>query len=127
MKYRIVEKIDGNNKSLFYAEMLSSYRNWVPASNSSYESHEICLEFINRIRGFKTIIHAVDEMDELNNTNDANDKDDKNELALFVYKSIVNKIDDFFEYANESKKDREKVHFILDDLSKRLQNIYKSK
>jgi hypothetical protein len=45
-------------------------------------------------------------------------------LALEEYKKAINKIDDFFEYANESKKDREFIHGVLDNLTIKLAGIY---
>jgi hypothetical protein len=33
------------------------------------------------------------------------------------YQQAINKIDDYFEYRNESKKDRDKVHGILESLT----------
>lgn len=41
---------------------------------------------------------------------------------LECYQKAINKIDDYFEYANESKLDRERVHKILADLSANLVN-----
>lgn len=49
------------------------------------------------------------------------------EQALEEYRNTINRIDDFFEYANESKKDRKFIHEQLDSLTKRLQKIYKGK
>ena len=40
-----------------------------------------------------------------------------------AYQEAINKIDDWFEYANESAKDREKVHEILDNLTLKLSTI----
>jgi hypothetical protein len=42
---------------------------------------------------------------------------------LDAYKDAVNRIDDWFEYANESATDREKVHEILDNLTLKLSII----
>ena len=42
-----------------------------------------------------------------------------------AYQEAINKIDDWFEYANESAKDREKVHEILDNLTLKLSTIKK--
>ncbi len=44
--------------------------------------------------------------------------------ALDQYRKTLNRIDDFFEYANESKKDREFIHMQLDALNERLLKIY---
>ena len=44
------------------------------------------------------------------------------EKILQAYVEAVNKIDDFFEYRNESKSDREAVHKILKELTKDLKN-----
>jgi len=35
---------------------------------------------------------------------------------LGVYREAINKIDDYFEYTNESMLDRREVHIILDQL-----------
>jgi hypothetical protein len=48
---------------------------------------------------------------------------DKLKKKLSAYQEAVNKIDDFFEYANESKSDRERVHEILDNLTLKLSTI----
>lgn len=48
---------------------------------------------------------------------------DKLKKQLVAYQEAVNKIDDWFEYANESKADREKVHEILDHLTLKLSTI----
>jgi hypothetical protein len=50
--------------------------------------------------------------------------DDKEKLVLEEYKKAINIIDDFFEYANESKKDREFIHEVLDNLTDKLTKIY---
>lgn len=50
---------------------------------------------------------------------------DKEKLALKAYKKTINKIDDFFEYTNESKKDRAFIHLTLDNLTNALMKIYK--
>jgi len=42
---------------------------------------------------------------------------------LDLYKKAVNRIDDYFEYRNESKADREMVYKILDDLTKNLKEL----
>jgi len=52
-----------------------------------------------------------------------NDKDAK---ALEAYKHTINRIDDWFEYMNESEKDREFIHLQLDKLMERLTKIYNS-
>jgi hypothetical protein len=39
---------------------------------------------------------------------------------LTIYQGAVNEIDDYFEYRNESKKDRKKVHEILKRLTENL-------
>lgn len=38
------------------------------------------------------------------------------EKELSLYRKAINQIDDYFEYINESKRDREFVHKILDKL-----------
>lgn len=48
---------------------------------------------------------------------------DKLRKKLRAYQEAVNKIDDWFEYANESDADREKVHEILDNLTLKLSTI----
>jgi len=48
----------------------------------------------------------------------------KDKLALEEYKKTINRIDDWFEYMNESKKDREFIHEQLDNLTERLTKIY---
>lgn len=42
---------------------------------------------------------------------------------LAVYQETVNQIDDYFEYAMESKKDQKKVHQILGNLTDALKAI----
>jgi len=37
-----------------------------------------------------------------------------------AYQHTINKIDDWFEYMNESVEDRKKIHEILDNLTLRL-------
>jgi len=53
--------------------------------------------------------------------------DDKEKAALEEYKKTINRIDDWFEYMNESKKDREFIHAELDRLASKLTKIYKTK
>ena len=48
---------------------------------------------------------------------------EKLKKQLIAYQEAVNKIDDWFEYANESAADREKVHEILDNLTLKLSTI----
>lgn len=50
---------------------------------------------------------------------------DREEKALKAYKTTINQIDDWFEYANESKKDRDFIHAELDKLTAELLKIYK--
>lgn len=50
----------------------------------------------------------------------------KNEEALKEYKETINRIDDWFEYMNESEKDREFIHKELDRLTEKLKIIYSS-
>ena len=40
-----------------------------------------------------------------------------------AYQIATNRIDDFFEYSNESKADRKFIHNVLDTLTKTLSNI----
>jgi len=42
------------------------------------------------------------------------------ELRNKAYQFSINKIDDWFEYMNESVADRKKIHEILDNLTMRL-------
>ncbi|MDH3325881.1 MAG: hypothetical protein OEM38_04090 [Gammaproteobacteria bacterium] len=44
-----------------------------------------------------------------------------NKLAM--YQKAVNDVDDYFEYANESKKDQKQVHKILGNLADALSSI----
>jgi hypothetical protein len=41
---------------------------------------------------------------------------------LFSYQKAINEIDDYFEYAMESKQDQKKVHQILGNLTDKLGN-----
>lgn len=48
---------------------------------------------------------------------------DKQEMImkhLNAYRSAINEIDDFFEYANESESDRKKVREVLHRLTEKL-------
>ncbi len=47
----------------------------------------------------------------------------RQEELIAAYQKTINRIDDYFEYTNESKSDREKVHEILDRLTKFLTQI----
>lgn len=40
-----------------------------------------------------------------------------NDIALQAYRKAVNDIDDYFEYSNESAKDKETVQAILGELT----------
>lgn len=51
----------------------------------------------------------------------------QSEQAFEEYRKTINRIDDFFEYANESKKDRVFIQEQLDSLTKRLGKIYRTK
>ena len=44
----------------------------------------------------------------------------KTMTKLECYQKAINRIDDYFEYSNESKLDRERVHKILADLTTNL-------
>jgi hypothetical protein len=46
---------------------------------------------------------------------------------LLAYQTTINRIDDFFEYANESTKDREFIHRELDKLTNKLVKINQEK
>jgi iron uptake system EfeUOB component EfeO/EfeM len=48
---------------------------------------------------------------------------DKINNMLDAYKTFVNRIDDYFEYANQSIKDRMKVHLYLGSLTNRLSKL----
>lgn len=50
--------------------------------------------------------------------------ENKNKKALDAYRDTINRIDDFFEYRNESKKDRKFIHEQLDKLSEKMEKIY---
>lgn len=52
------------------------------------------------------------------------DVGNRNTEALHAYEKTINKIDDFFEYANDSKKDRTFIQEQLDILCNKLQVIY---
>jgi hypothetical protein len=45
--------------------------------------------------------------------------------AIQAYRACINRIDDYFEYSNESVKDRKMVHKALADLTNNLMVIYK--
>jgi hypothetical protein len=45
---------------------------------------------------------------------------------LNAYQRTINRIDDFFEYANESDSDREFIHKQLEHLTDALQHIQES-
>ena len=47
----------------------------------------------------------------------------KEEEYLSAYRSFINEIDDYFEYSNESLKDRKKVHQLLGNLTDKLKEI----
>lgn len=55
----------------------------------------------------KKIEQLQSELTELKDANRLNDEE------LSISRDTINLIDDYFEYANESKKDRQKVHDIL--------------
>lgn len=52
---------------------------------------------------------------------------DTYEEILVAYQKAINQIDDYFEYANESKKDRVRVHSILFRLTDKLREIHSAK
>jgi len=52
------------------------------------------------------------------------DQGQKDTEALKVYMRTINRIDDFFEYTNESESDRRFIHEQLDKLTKQLEKIY---
>ena len=47
----------------------------------------------------------------------------KEERYRWAYRNFVNQIEDYFEYRNESLKDREKVHQLLGNLTDKLVEI----
>lgn len=47
----------------------------------------------------------------------------KQKKYLNCYRDFVNQIDDYFEYRNESLKDRKKVHQLLGNLTDKLGEI----
>jgi len=88
-------------------------------------------EMINKENRF---LEMLEEMRELKKAIDKVEKDiDKQvsniksfegaTLQLEAYKKAINKIDDFFEYANSSISDRRRVHEILDNLTSELKEI----
>jgi hypothetical protein len=42
-------------------------------------------------------------------------------VRLAIYQRFANRVDDYFEYANESEKDRMRVHDLLRALTEELQ------
>lgn len=44
-----------------------------------------------------------------------------NKIRVDAYEKAINKIDDYFEYANDSEKDKQMVRDILEDLSSELE------
>ncbi len=52
---------------------------------------------------------------------------DQTYAALEEYRKIINRIDDFFEYANQSVTDRKFIQEQLNNLSQRLLKIYRTK
>ncbi len=82
----------------------------------------------------KRIEEMLEEMREFKRQIDVVQQDiDKqvNQIKMFdsairqldAYKKTINQIDDFFEYRNSSKSDREQVHVFLDNLTKHLATI----
>jgi len=47
--------------------------------------------------------------------------------AMKYYQIAINKIDDYFEYRNESAKDRKEVHLILAALTSCFEELYEEK
>ena len=54
------------------------------------------------------------------------EENQKLQKQLHWYRYSVNKIDDYFEYRNESLKDRKKVHQLLGNLTDKLVEIEES-
>ena len=52
------------------------------------------------------------------------DTKDIDSKRLELYSKAINQIDDYFEYRNESRKDREVVYKILDKLTLSLKELY---
>lgn len=50
----------------------------------------------------------------------------KHKEILYCYRKAINKIDDYFEYSMESKKDQKKVRQILSDLTEELRELNKN-
>ena len=46
------------------------------------------------------------------------------QLVLKAYQKAINKIDDYFEYGYDSKKDRARVMAIIDALRKELEKVH---
>tara|TARA_R100000541_G_C1897352_1_gene83959 strand:+ start:20564 stop:20923 length:360 start_codon:yes stop_codon:yes gene_type:complete len=51
----------------------------------------------------------------------------KEERYRWAYRNFVNQIDDYFEYRNESLKDRKKVQQLLGNLTDKMADIEESK
>ena len=47
----------------------------------------------------------------------------KTQQMLKAYQEALNKIDDYFEYSNESEKDKKKVRKVLSELTEELRKI----
>ena len=50
----------------------------------------------------------------------------KEERELRVYRRAINRIDDYFEYRNESDKDKAYVMSVIDELTNELATFMKS-
>ncbi len=82
-------------------------------------------EMLEEMREFKRQIDVVHE--DINTQVDQVKMFDSATKQLNAYKKAINQIDDFFEYRNSSKSDREQVHAILDNLTKYLATICSQK
>ncbi len=78
-------------------------------------------QMLEEMREFKRQIDVVQHDIEVQTNNIK--MVDSSTKQLNAYKKAINRIDDFFEYRNSSKSDREQVHAILDNLTKELQII----
>ncbi len=78
-------------------------------------------QMLEEMREFKRQIDVVQQDIEVQTNNIK--MVDSSIKQLNAYKKAINRIDDFFEYRNSSKSDREQVHAILDNLTKELQII----
>jgi len=62
----------------------------------------------------KTLVDAIEGLQKRNRLLEKRNR---------AYQQAINALDDFFEYANESKSDREQVHKVLDNLTLKLSTL----